>query len=63
MILDEIAQKTRERINLEKQKLPLTELRRMAEELPVSGEYPFYKAIKKQGMSFICEVKKASPSK
>ena len=63
MILDEIAQKTRERMNLEKQKLPFTELRRMAEENPASGEYPFYKALKKQGMSFICEVKKASPSK
>lgn len=63
MILDEIAKKTRERISLEKQKLPLTELRRMAEEMPVSSEYPFYKALKKPGISFICEVKKASPSK
>ncbi|MCM1287627.1 MAG: indole-3-glycerol phosphate synthase TrpC [Clostridium sp.] len=63
MILDEIAQKTRERINLEKQRLPFAELRRMAEALPANREYPFYKALKKQEMSFICEVKKASPSK
>lgn len=38
----------------------------MAGELPVhrSGiEYPFEKALSKDGMSFICEVKKASPSK
>ncbi|MCM1272190.1 MAG: indole-3-glycerol phosphate synthase TrpC [Clostridium sp.] len=63
MILDEIAAKTRERIALEKKKISLHEMRHMAEELPVNDTFPFYKALKKQGMSFICEVKKASPSK
>ena len=27
------------------------------------GRYRFYKALQKEGMSYICEVKKASPSK
>ncbi len=65
MILDKIAVKTIERIALEKQKLPLAKLRRQAEELaaqePDKG-FPFEKALAKPGMSFICEVKKASPS-
>lgn len=63
MILDEIAAKTKERIALEKKKISLYEMRHMAEEMPVSSEFPFYRALKKQGISFICEVKKASPSK
>ncbi len=63
MILDEIAERTRERIALEKKKISLHEMRHMAEEMPVNGEFPFYKALKRQGISFICEVKKASPSK
>lgn len=63
MILDEIAAKTRERIALDKQKLPPQELRRMAESLPAGGDFPFEAALRKKGLSFICEVKKASPSK
>ena len=63
MILDEIAKKTVARISEEKKKLPATEIRSMAEALPVSAERPFYDALKAPGISFICEVKKASPSK
>ncbi|MDE6636565.1 MAG: indole-3-glycerol phosphate synthase, partial [Lachnospiraceae bacterium] len=63
MILNEIAERTVKRINEEKKALPLTEVRRLAEELPVSDEFPFYNALKMDGISFICEVKKASPSK
>lgn len=63
MILDEIAEKTRERIAREKEKCSLEEVRRMAEALPVCGEFPFEKALAQKGLSFICEVKKASPSK
>lgn len=63
MILDEIAAKTRERIALEKEKCPLEELKALAESMPVNREFPFEKALKKDGMSFICEIKKASPSK
>ncbi len=63
MILDEIAKKTVARISEEKKKLPVTEIRSMAEALPVTAERPFYDALKAPGISFICEVKKASPSK
>ena len=63
MILDEIAEKTRERIEEEKKKLPPEELRRQAEALPVCDNYPFEKALRTKALGFICEVKKASPSK
>lgn len=63
MILEEIAEKTRRRIDGEKKMLPLTELRRQAESIPIKEEFPFYNALKMDGISFICEVKRASPSK
>lgn len=63
MILDEIAEKTRNRIALEKEKCSPEKIRSMAEMLPVSYDFPFERALQKDGMSFICEIKKASPSK
>ena len=63
MILNEIASKTKERIARAKEKCSLEEIRALAEALPVSREYPFEKALAEKGMSFICEIKKASPSK
>ena len=63
MILDEIAVKTRERIEAEKSRLPLAELKAQVAELDHNTGFPFEKALAKEGMSFICEVKKASPSK
>ncbi|MCL2633024.1 MAG: indole-3-glycerol phosphate synthase TrpC [Oscillospiraceae bacterium] len=57
-ILDKIVEKTRVRVGCQKEKLPLKNLN------PVVYEaFAFEKAIKKPGLSFICEVKKASPSK
>ena len=61
-ILEEIAEKTRERIQAEKGRLPLRELRRQAEERE-GRLHAFRDALKGPGLSFICEVKKASPSK
>lgn len=63
MILDEIAAKTRERIGEEKKTLPPAELRRMAEAMERNTGFPFEAALRRPGLSFICEVKKASPSK
>lgn len=63
MILDEIAAKTRERIAAEKKTLPPIELRRMAESMERNTGFPFEAALRRPGLSFICEVKKASPSK
>lgn len=63
MILQEIAEKTIERTKSEKLLLPLETVRREAEALDANTGYPFEKALAKDGLSFICEVKKASPSK
>lgn len=62
-ILEEIAQKTRVRIAEEKKKVPLSEIREQAEKMEAADGFPFEEALKKQGISLICEVKKASPSK
>ena len=62
-ILDEIAAKTRERIAEKEKELPLSEIRSKAEALPISNEFPFEKALRGEDIAFICEVKKASPSK
>ena len=67
MILEEIAAKTIERIAAEKEKLPLSELKARVKDMPRHRveEHPFLfeEALGREGMSFICEVKKASPSK
>lgn len=69
-ILDEIAAYARQRMAAEEQQLPTAELERQARamaaaELERDGEfaYPFQAALAAPGLSFICEVKKASPSK
>ena len=60
-VLDEIAEATRERVMKRKRKKPLETLRREAE--AVGNGPSFEEALKGNGLSFICEVKKASPSK
>lgn len=66
-ILEEIAGKTRERIAEEKSRVSVAEVKeriRDREQNPEILPAPsFYWALKKEGMSYICEVKKASPSK
>lgn len=62
-ILEEIAQKTKERIAMQMHEKPLAELKKEAMAMETDTGFPFEKAIKKSGLSFICEVKKASPSK
>ncbi|MDE6031357.1 MAG: indole-3-glycerol phosphate synthase TrpC [Oscillospiraceae bacterium] len=63
MILDEIAAKTRERVAERSAEIPLSELRAKAEELPKNTGFSFKSALGGDEISFICEVKKASPSK
>ena len=68
-ILSEIAAHAVQRVGAAKKKKPLEEIR--AEALasarrdPISPEesFPFEKSLSREGMSFICECKKASPSK
>lgn len=65
-ILNEIAQRTKERIEEQKFKVPLRELvaQQNSESAKKAAEKTsFLEALKKPGMSYICEVKKASPSK
>lgn len=71
MILDEIAEKTRERIQKRRQQVSEEELKEKAYLLAGTEKernggifpFPFEKALAREGISFICEVKKASPSK
>ncbi len=63
MILDDIAAATVERVAAEKAKTPLPELRKSAESTPTEHPFWFAENLAKPGISFICEVKKASPSK
>lgn len=63
MILDEIAAKTRVRVAELKEIRPLTEVRAQALSLDPNTGFPFERALHKDDIAFICEVKKASPSK
>lgn len=63
MILDEIAAKTRERVAALKEDVPLEELQARAKCFSRHTGFPFLKALQGKDVSFICEVKKASPSK
>lgn len=63
MILEKIALKTKERIEELKQTIPLRELKSQVADLNCEPDFPFEKALQKDEISFICEVKKASPSK
>ncbi len=65
-ILDEIAAYTVERINAEKKIIDLSTMRRDAESMAADDKanyFSFENALKEPDMSFICECKKASPSK
>ena len=61
-ILTALADYAKERTAAAKKILPLADVRRAAEILP-RGDFPFEKALAAPELSFICECKKASPSK
>ena len=72
MILDEIAAKTKERVAEQKKKVPLEEMKRQALDIVARetdngsspySKFPFRDNLAADGISFICEVQKASPSK
>jgi len=65
VILDDIAAKTKLRVEEAKREKPLTELRQEAEAARAAetGGTTFAAALAAPGLSFICEVKRASPSK
>ncbi|MBQ1526763.1 MAG: indole-3-glycerol phosphate synthase TrpC [Lachnospiraceae bacterium] len=61
-ILDQIAEYTKKRIAAQKERVPENELKKRAFALQ-RGDFCFERALKKKDISFICECKKASPSK
>lgn len=61
-ILEQLASHARFRVEQAKKRLPAQEARRQAMALP-KGKFDFESALQKPGLSFICECKKASPSK
>lgn len=63
MILDEIAEKTKIRVEAAKKEISPEAMRKLAEGKEADTGFPFEQELKKEAMTFICEVKKASPSK
>lgn len=63
MILDQLAASTKKRVEQRKKEIPIEIIKAQAQALAATEEFPFEKALAAPGMSFICEVKKASPSK
>ena len=63
MILDKIAKRTVERVAELKQQKPLKQIMAEAQALDPNTGFPFESALRAEGLSFICEIKKASPSK
>jgi indole-3-glycerol phosphate synthase len=69
MILNQIAVATRNRVKNAKEQFPLSEIMELLQENGQVKDFnnrsltAFSKALRKPGMSVICEVKKASPSK
>lgn len=61
-ILDELALTAQKRVAAAKEKISLDVIRANALALP-KGSFEFEKALKKDDIAFICECKKASPSK
>ena len=63
MILDKIVAATEKRVYDAKDNLPLSELQQQVERMPITKDFLFEQALQELDFNFICEVKKASPSK
>jgi len=61
-ILNKIAERTKIRVAQYKNKMPFDQMKSQALSLP-RGKFLFESSLKRAGLSFICECKKASPSK
>ncbi len=62
-ILEQLARHAEERVIRDKNTVSPEEIKKLAAESPRSDGTAFYNAVSGPQMSFICEVKKASPSK
>ncbi|HHW46703.1 MAG TPA: indole-3-glycerol phosphate synthase TrpC [Clostridiales bacterium] len=69
MFLETLAKSARRRVETAKEQIPLSNLKSLVFENSVvkrfnnRQDFAFEKALKNKGLAFICEVKKASPSK
>lgn len=61
-ILDQLAEHAKDRVDIAKRSVSLEKIKELALEMP-KGNFEFEKALKKDDIAFICECKKASPSK
>ena len=61
-ILDQLAEHARQRVAVARTISPMEDIRREALLLP-NGDFPFERALSGENLAFICECKKASPSK
>lgn len=61
-ILDQLADHAKERVESYKKLISQEEIKRLAFSLP-KGDFAFERSLKKPDIAFICECKKASPSK
>ncbi len=62
-ILEMIAEYTRSRIAETAKAIPLSEIKTKSLQMNCNTDFPFEKALREGDISFICECKKASPSK
>ncbi|MDD2971241.1 MAG: indole-3-glycerol phosphate synthase TrpC [Lachnospiraceae bacterium] len=62
-ILDTIAENTKKRVAESMKQIPLEEMKQRVMKMECTKEFPFEKALSTPEISFICECKKASPSK
>ena len=63
MIIDDIVERTKERVAENKKRHSIDKLAKLAFDKPINNDYPFEKALCRSGLSYIMEVKKATPSK
>ena len=62
-MLDEIVEKTEQRVENAKKIIPLDDLKNEVGLMDINDEFPFKKALSGEDIAIIAEVKKASPSK
>ena len=63
MIIDDIVERTLERVAENKKRNSIEKLAKLAFDKPINKDYPFERALRRAGISYIMEIKRASPSK
>jgi indole-3-glycerol phosphate synthase len=63
MFLEKILNVVNKRLEVKKAELPLRKIIELALSMPQNHDFPFEKALITEDIAFICEIKRASPSK